>query len=316
MAWELIIQGAGRVTHGIHTSSYRNGPSRRNRRRAGLCGDGQHRHDGDRDRGRQEAQSAPRSEQAVPRAVAPQAYRDRRETWLCRATTYSRAQRIDNVSGQPQQDVSSTTPIHALTTRRADTPRTVIVPRVIRPRIVTVVPYRPYVYHPSFSIGVFYGAGGAVSVRLHAPRLLRPAAREAYYGGLRITGAPRDAQVFADGYYVGIVNDFDGVFQHVNLEAGPHHIEIQEPGSGADCVRRRRAARTDDHVSRRYLSASKRDRSGPIRGRLRRSVSRIVGFRNARTVDRPRARFVSGALRVRTPLRATPSAILRYPSSR
>src|SRR5437773_248088 len=50
------------------------------------------------------------------------------------------------------------------------------------------------------------------------------------YGGVRITGVPRDAQVFADGYYVGVVNDFDGIFQHLNLEAGPHHIEIVEPG--------------------------------------------------------------------------------------
>jgi hypothetical protein len=36
--------------------------------------------------------------------------------------------------------------------------------------------------------------------------------------------------VFADGYYVGIVDDFDGVFQHLNLEAGPHRIEIRTPG--------------------------------------------------------------------------------------
>ncbi len=41
----------------------------------------------------------------------------------------------------------------------------------------------------------------------------------------------RDARVFADGYYVGIVNDFDGVFQHVNLEAGPHHMEIEMGGA-------------------------------------------------------------------------------------
>jgi len=47
---------------------------------------------------------------------------------------------------------------------------------------------------------------------------------------VRITGMPRDAQVFADGYYVGIVNDFDGIFQHINLEAGPHHIEIDWGG--------------------------------------------------------------------------------------
>ena len=50
---------------------------------------------------------------------------------------------------------------------------------------------------------------------------------------LRITGAPRYARVFADGYYVGIVNDFDGIFQHLNLEAGPHHIEIENEGYGA-----------------------------------------------------------------------------------
>jgi hypothetical protein len=37
------------------------------------------------------------------------------------------------------------------------------------------------------------------------------------------------AAVFAGGM-VGIVNDFDGVFQHVNLEAGEHHIEIESPG--------------------------------------------------------------------------------------
>src|SRR5206468_2503108 len=50
------------------------------------------------------------------------------------------------------------------------------------------------------------------------------------YGGVRIVDAPRDAEVFADGYYVGIVDDFDGVFQHLNLEAGPHRIEIRAPG--------------------------------------------------------------------------------------
>lgn len=51
------------------------------------------------------------------------------------------------------------------------------------------------------------------------------------YGSVRIEGAPRDSQVFADGYYVGIVDDFDDVFQHLNLPAGPHHIEIQVPGN-------------------------------------------------------------------------------------
>jgi hypothetical protein len=107
--------------------------------------------------------------------------------------------------------------------------RTVIVPRIIRPRIVTVVPYRPYFYRPSLSLGVFYGSNGAYPYG-YIPREYYDPIPGRPYGGVRITGAPRDAQVFVDGYYVGIVNDFDGIFQHINLEAGPHHIEIEEPG--------------------------------------------------------------------------------------
>ena len=98
-------------------------------------------------------------------------------------------------------------------------------PRVIRPTIVRVVPYRPYVYRPSYSIGVYYGSGNHYPYG-HTPRGYYDPIPGRPYGGLRITGAPRDARVFADGYYVGIVNDFDGIFQHLNLEAGPHHIEI------------------------------------------------------------------------------------------
>jgi hypothetical protein len=103
------------------------------------------------------------------------------------------------------------------------------VPRVIRPTIVTVIPYRPYVYRPRLGIGVYYGAGGSYPYG-HTPRGYYDPIPGRAYGGLRITDAPREAQVFADGYYVGIVNDFDGIFQHLNLEAGPHRIEIEVPG--------------------------------------------------------------------------------------
>lgn len=50
------------------------------------------------------------------------------------------------------------------------------------------------------------------------------------YGSLRIVGAPRDARVFVDGYYAGVVDEYDGVFQRLNLEVGPHRIEIEVPG--------------------------------------------------------------------------------------
>ncbi len=107
--------------------------------------------------------------------------------------------------------------------------RSRIAPRIIRPTIVTVIPYRPYVYRPSLGLGIYYGAGGSYPYG-YTPRGYYDPIPGRPYGGLRITDAPREAHVFADGYYVGLVNDFDGIFQHLNLEAGAHRIEIEVPG--------------------------------------------------------------------------------------
>ena len=41
---------------------------------------------------------------------------------------------------------------------------------------------------------------------------------------------PRDAEVYVDGYYAGLVDDFDGMFQKLELEAGPHRIEVRKAG--------------------------------------------------------------------------------------
>jgi hypothetical protein len=49
-------------------------------------------------------------------------------------------------------------------------------------------------------------------------------------GGVRLKIRPRDAQVFVDGYYAGLVDDFDGSFQSLRLEQGGHKIEIHMPG--------------------------------------------------------------------------------------
>jgi hypothetical protein len=96
-------------------------------------------------------------------------------------------------------------------------------------RIVTVYPWRPYYYRPHFSIGVYYGAGGVYDYG-YTPSYYYDPIPGRVYGGVRITEAPPDAQVFADGYYVGIVDDFDGAYQHVNLEAGQHRIEVRAGG--------------------------------------------------------------------------------------
>ena len=49
-------------------------------------------------------------------------------------------------------------------------------------------------------------------------------------GELRLDVSPRHAQVYVDGYYAGVVDDYDGVFQGLKLESGTYRIEITAPG--------------------------------------------------------------------------------------
>jgi PEGA domain len=89
-------------------------------------------------------------------------------------------------------------------------------------------PYRyrhAYPYPYSSSVYPY----GAYNYALPPPAYVSAAPGYAY-GGVRIQDAPLDAQVFVDGYYVGVVDDFDGSFQHLNLTAGPHNIEIRAAG--------------------------------------------------------------------------------------
>ena len=51
--------------------------------------------------------------------------------------------------------------------------------------------------------------------------------RDEYEGQLRLKVKPRGAQVFVDGYFAGVVDDFDGVFQRLRIEPGPHRIEVR-----------------------------------------------------------------------------------------
>ena len=49
-------------------------------------------------------------------------------------------------------------------------------------------------------------------------------------GSVHLKIKPREASVYVDGYYVGVVDDFDGVFQKLHMESGAHRIEVRAPG--------------------------------------------------------------------------------------
>jgi hypothetical protein len=47
---------------------------------------------------------------------------------------------------------------------------------------------------------------------------------------VRLDVSPKDAQVYVDSYYAGVVDEFDGIFQRLTLRPGPHLIEIRKTG--------------------------------------------------------------------------------------
>lgn len=74
--------------------------------------------------------------------------------------------------------------------------------------------YDPYVWSPRWYYnGYNYGYGYGYPV-----------------GELRLRVRPRHAEVYVDGYYAGLVDDFDGVFQSLRLEEGAYRIEIVAAG--------------------------------------------------------------------------------------
>jgi hypothetical protein len=85
--------------------------------------------------------------------------------------------------------------------------------------------YTPWGWGPAFygSFGYGYGYGGYAG---------------AYgYGGygydigsVKVKVKPRDAEVYVDNYFAGYVDDFDGIFQALKVEAGGHRIEVRKPG--------------------------------------------------------------------------------------
>ena len=47
---------------------------------------------------------------------------------------------------------------------------------------------------------------------------------------VRVLVSPKDAQVYVDGYYAGVVDDFDGFFQRLTLPPGAHEFVLHLDG--------------------------------------------------------------------------------------
>ena len=108
-------------------------------------------------------------------------------------------------------------------------------------------PYYPLGYYPwgygGFGFGFGWNYGGFYGSAFYGP---------GYYGGLydywgygyprdysigyaddgavRLRINPNSASVFVDGYFAGQVTEFDGTFQRLHVEPGPHRIEVRADG--------------------------------------------------------------------------------------
>ena len=110
----------------------------------------------------------------------------------------------------------------------------------VAPRVYNSYYYYPRRYYPygygAFGLGYFY-----YDPYTWYPPNYYPGYYGSYSGGyydpffydvgeLRIIVSPRFADVYVDGYFAGRVDDYDGIFQALKLEAGAHHIQIVAQG--------------------------------------------------------------------------------------
>jgi hypothetical protein len=189
------------------------------------------------EQGRQNTSGQPPTGQAVPRGSGSQAGAPTRQSAGDGGST---AQAAPRERSTPSSTAGQAVP---RTSRpRGDQPATGTATVRTQPRVPAgrTVYYRPITYYPygAYGLGYFYydpywmgspyGYGGYGGYGGHYGA---PVYRADYgTGAVRLRVSPREALVHVNGYYVGQVDDFDGIFQRLRLEAGPHRIEIRAPG--------------------------------------------------------------------------------------
>jgi hypothetical protein len=130
-------------------------------------------------------------------------------------------------------------------------PRTTFAPRYYRPYYPGYYYprfYSPwyYPYYPSFAFGIGFGFGsywgpygypyyggypyGGYGYGYGYPYYGYPYYAYESYGSARLNISPRNAQVYIDGDFVGLVDDFDGSFQRLNVPIGEHDLQVYLEG--------------------------------------------------------------------------------------
>ena len=150
----------------------------------------------------------------------------------------------------PRADHDRRPPEHGQAPRRADAhPRYPFSPVNARGR---------FHYHPYFGFyfgpyyGPYYPGPGYAYVRFNE-------------GALRLRVKPVETEVYVNGYYAGVVDDFDGVFQRLYLPRGEHTITMRLSGYGqhAVAVRVRRGETIDIVYDMRHLAPGMPDPPPP-----------------------------------------------------
>ena len=88
-------------------------------------------------------------------------------------------------------------------------------------------PYYGYSYYDPGFTGSFYWSNNAWQSGAYYPGGGNVGSD---LGKLRLDMQPREAEVYIDGYYAGVVDDFDGRLQGLRLDAGNYGVEVVLPG--------------------------------------------------------------------------------------
>jgi len=86
--------------------------------------------------------------------------------------------------------------------------------------------YYGYRYYDPYFAGDFYWSNHAWQARSY----YSGSSYDYDLGKLRLDIDQRDAEVYIDGYYAGVIDDFDGVLQGLRLEPGSYQVQVALPG--------------------------------------------------------------------------------------